>query len=153
MDQNLWSGVSSFITSIQTSWKAHIVGTSLGLGAGQCGPLLEILESLTTDASLNATLILNHMRGESGIAALSLLGIWEMKFCMRSSHELESKLFVRDVWNPVTCCSCIIVSPWYRWFHWLLEFSPADATNVCEQLSIKMSKLSVAEGFKVLTVA
>ena len=147
MDQNLWSGVSSFITSIQTSWKAHIVGTSLGLGAGQCGPLLEILESLPTDASLNATLILNHLRGESGIAALSLLGIWEMKFCMRSSHELESKLFVRDV-NPVTtCCGCIIFSPLYRWSHWLLEFSPTDATKVCEQLSSKMSKLAAAEGF------
>jgi len=66
---------------------------------------------------------------------------------MRSSHELESKLFVRDV-NPVTfCCGCIIFSPLYRWSHWLLEFSPADATKVCEQLSSKMSKLAAAEGF------
>jgi len=107
---------------------AHIIGTSLGLGGLQCGPLLEVLESLPTDANFNAALILTHLRGESGVDAPSLFEILEMKFCTSSSHEFKSKLFVLDGWNPVTnCCNCIVVGPWHCCSEWLLKLSPADA--------------------------
>lgn len=97
---------------------AHGIGTSLGLGGLQCGPLLE---SLPTDASFNAALILTHLRGESGVDAPPLLEIWEMKFCMSSSHEFKSKLFVLDGWHPVTnCCNCVDVWPLHCCSEWSL---------------------------------
>jgi len=118
-----WSTLCSVTTAIHTIQQGHIVGTSLGLPRGLCRLLLEALESLPTDASFNAALILTHLRGDKGVVA-PLLKILDMKLCMSWSFSTESKLFVLDGWKLVTTwCDCISVWLLYSRSDWLLKLS------------------------------